>query len=113
MDGQTAIAKVLLIVGFSMAMAGGGDVGKISQLTTGLSEVDKTFAGLYFPLKDTPIGWRWAFALSQTYQVRVTRDRVQDHCMSRSMSRARHPCSGPTRSIPCIIPSIPHTLTHA
>lgn len=43
-DAQAAIAKVLLIVGFSMAMKGGGEAGKISQLTTGLSEVDKTFA---------------------------------------------------------------------
>ena len=94
MDGQTAIAKVLLIVGFSMAMAGGGDVGKISQLTTGLSEVDKTFAGLYFPLKDTPIGWRWAFALSQTYQVRVTRDRVHDHS-PRPLHVAQHVARAP------------------
>ena len=50
-----------------MAMPGGGEAGKISQLTTGLSEVDKAFAGLYFTFDQTPLGWKWAFALSQTY----------------------------------------------
>jgi len=66
-DVQTQLAKVFLIVALSMNLPG-ATLGKISQIINAMSEVDKTFAGLFFQPDKVLVGVRFLFVLTPTFQ---------------------------------------------
>ena len=68
-DTQTTIAKIFAVVGMVMAMKGGGEVGKLSQLISGIAEADKLFAGFYFTYAATPAAWKPAYVSFQGFQM--------------------------------------------
>ena len=45
-------------------------------MSIGLGQLDNVFAGLYFTFGETPVGWRWAFALAHTYQTFTAMARI-------------------------------------